>query len=250
MPACASRNARTGTLPLVWASEEPEATLGAYVQTYLKEDIQAEALVRNLPGFARFLPIAGLFHGQVLNVAGVARDAGVSRTTVDGFVEILEDTLIATRLPAFEARLRVRERRHPKLYFFDPGVARALCRRRGAVVGAERGALFEGFVYGMLRAIQSYDDVFDAVAYWSPAEARDTEVDFVISRGAERIAIEAKAGRAVHERDFRGLRAIADLPGLSRRVMVYGGDAVLRTQDGIEVWPVTTLAEALRDGRL
>src|SRR5262249_34453636 len=113
------RALRHGTLPLVWDSPEPAETLKAYVQTYLREEIQAEAVLRNLPGFARFLPIAGLMHGQTLNVASLARDAGVARQTVAGFVEILEDTLLATTLGAFEARLRVRERRHRKLYLFD-----------------------------------------------------------------------------------------------------------------------------------
>ena len=121
-----------GTLPLVVAADSPTETLAAYVQTYLKQEIQAEAIVRNLPGFARFLPIAALFHGQALNVASLARDAGVSRTTVDGYVEILEDTLLATRLAAFEGKLRVRERKHPKLFFVDPGVVRALKHQLGA----------------------------------------------------------------------------------------------------------------------
>jgi predicted AAA+ superfamily ATPase len=125
------RALRLGTLPLVWSAPEPEATLEAYALTYLKQEIQAEALARNLAGFARFLPIAALFHGQVLNTSGLARDAGVSRTTVHGYLEILVDTLVATLLPAFEAKLRVRERRHSKLYLVDPGIVRALGRSRG-----------------------------------------------------------------------------------------------------------------------
>ncbi|RLB55802.1 MAG: ATP-binding protein, partial [Deltaproteobacteria bacterium] len=83
---------RFGSLPVVLASEQPQETLSAYARLYLKEEIQAEALVRNLPGFARFLPVASLFHAQVLNVSGLARDAGVSRTTVTGYLQILEDT--------------------------------------------------------------------------------------------------------------------------------------------------------------
>src|SRR5690606_9876939 len=82
------------------------------------------ALVRNLPAFLRFLPVAGLFHGQVLNISGLARDAATSRTTIEGYIGILEDTLLAARVPAFESRLRARERRHPKLYWVDPGLVR------------------------------------------------------------------------------------------------------------------------------
>ena len=130
-----------GTIPLVWVSDERREVLGSYVQLYLREEIRAEALVRNLPGFARFLPIAALCHGQVVNISGLARDCGVARTTVQGYLDILEDTLLAFRLPAFEARLRVRERRHPKLYWVDPGLVRAVKRQRGPVAPEERGAL-------------------------------------------------------------------------------------------------------------
>ena len=118
----------------------------SYVQLYLKEEIQAEALVRNLPGFARFLPVAALFHGQVLNVAGLARDAGVARTTIAGYLEILADTHLAWLVPGFEARLRVKERQHPKLYWVDPGVVRAMRRDRHVPTAAERGPLFEGWL--------------------------------------------------------------------------------------------------------
>jgi predicted AAA+ superfamily ATPase len=88
-----------GTLPVVWQAPSRKDALLAYARMYLREEIQAEATVRNLPGFARFLPIAALFHGQVLNAGGVARDAGVSRSTVLGYLDVLEDTLIAFRLP-------------------------------------------------------------------------------------------------------------------------------------------------------
>ena len=110
---------RYGSLPIVWDSTAKQETLSAYAQLYLKEEIQAEALVRNLPGFARFLPIAALFHGQTVNVTNIAREAGVARTTVTGYLDILEETLLCFRLPAYEAKLRVRERRLPKWYWFN-----------------------------------------------------------------------------------------------------------------------------------
>ena len=100
---------------------------------------RAEALVCNLRGFARFLPIAALFNAQTINVAAIARAAGVARTTVEGYLDILEDTLLTFRLPAFEARLRVRERKLPKLYWVDAGVVRAVKRQLGEVAAEERG---------------------------------------------------------------------------------------------------------------
>ena len=133
------RALRFGTVPLIWTNEAPAQALEAYAQLYLREEIRAEALVRNLRGFARFLPIAALFNAQTINVAGIARAAGVARATVEGYLDILEDTLLTFRLPAFEARLRVRERKLPKLHWVDAGVVRAVKRQLGAVAAEERG---------------------------------------------------------------------------------------------------------------
>ncbi len=239
-----------GSVPIVWSSDGPRETLKAYVQTYLREEVQAEALVRNLAGFARFLPIAALFHGQVMNVSAVARDAGVSRTTVVGFLEVLEETLLAFWLPAFEARLRVRERRHPKLYWIDPGLVRAVKKQLGPVIQEERGTLFEGWLATLLRAYGDYRELFDDMYYWAPGEAEHTEVDFLLQRRNAFVAIEAKATRRLRTDAFRGLRAVADLKGLRRRVLVYLGADVLRTEDGIDVWPVATLLEKLQHDSL
>ena len=169
-----------GLVPIVWDAPDRSETLSAYAQLYLKEEIQAEALVRNLPGFARFLPVAALCHGQTLNVSNVARDAGVARATVEGYLDILEETLLCFRLPGFEARLRVRERKLPKWYWCDSGVVRAMKRASGDVLPEERGALFEGLVAQTLRAYRDYRQSFDEFFYWSPAESRTTEVDFIL----------------------------------------------------------------------
>ncbi len=239
-----------GSLPVIWQAPSRGDALAAYVQMYLKEEIQAEALVRNLPGFARFLPIAALFHGQVLNVAGLARDAEVSRMTVAGYLEILEDTLLAFRLPAYEARLRVRERRHPKLYWIDAGIVRALKRQLAAPTAEEVGPLFEGWIANLLRIHNDYDGVFDEWYYWAPSGAARTEVDFLLRRGREWLALEAKSATRPGPDELRGLRALEDLKGLRRRVLVQRGPRPQRTADGIEIWPVTTFLEALAHRRL
>jgi len=236
---------RVGALPLVLGSASPEETLRAYVQLYLREEIKGEALVRNLPGFARFLPVAGLFHGQLLNVAGIARDAGVARTTVEGYLGVLEDTLLARRLPAYEARLRVRERKHPKLYWTDPGVARAAKGARGPVAPEEVGPLLEGWVHTLLCTYMAERELAEEIAYWAPAESKQLEVDFVLRRGSELCALEVKTGRRVHSGQMAGLRAIGELPGLRRRVLIHRGDRPTRTEDGIDAWPIETFLEAL-----
>ncbi len=217
---------------------------------YLKEEIQAEALVRNLPGFARFLPIAALFHGQTLNVASLARDAEVSRATVAGYVEILEDTLLAFRVPAFEGKMRVRERRHPKLYWVDAGIVRAVKRQLGPPSTEELGALFEGWIANLLRIRNDYRPFFDEWYYWAPAEAARTEVDFLLKHGREWTAVEAKSGTQAGPDKLRGLRAIAGLKGLRRRILVHRGPRRLLTSDGIEIWPVRALLAALEDDSL
>jgi predicted AAA+ superfamily ATPase len=236
---------RFGTLPVIWTAPDRGDALAAYAQMYLKEEVQAEALVRNLPGFARFLPVAGLFHGQVINVAGLARDAGTARTTVASYLEILEDTLLAYRLPAYETKLRVRERRHPKLYWVDPGLPRAMKRQVGPLTAEERGPLFEGFIAGLLRAYRDYRGLFEDWGYWAPGKGSSIEVDFVLRRGKSLLALEARSGSKIFEADLRGLRAIADLPAIVRRLVVYRGERRQKTSDGIEILPVRSLLAEL-----
>lgn len=238
-----------GTIPLIWVSDERREALESYTQLYLREEIRGEAVVRNLAGFVRFLPIAALMHAQLVNAAGIARDAGVARSTVNGYLEILEDTLVATRLPALDTNLRVRERRRPKLYWVDPGLVRAIKRRLGTVASEERGALFEGWVFGTLRAHAEHHHLYDDIAYWAPAQSQ-TEVDFVLTRDGRHLAIEVKAARRYHTSMVKGLRAIAELAGLTRRILVYTGPYAFRTNDGIEVWPLTTFHEAIAEDRL
>ena len=236
---------RCGSIPLVWTAEDRREVLESYTQLYLREEIRAEAVVRNLPGFVRFLPVAALLHGQTLNVTGIARDAGVARTTVSGYLDVLEDTLLTWRLPAYEAKLRVRERRRPKLYWVDPGLVRAVKRQFGPVSMEERGALFEGWILSLLRAHAEEQPVFDDIYYWAPVESR-TEVDFLLTRDTEYLAIEAKAASRYNTGLLKGLRAVRDLPRLGRRVLVYDGDRAFRTEDDIDVWPVNRFLEALQ----
>jgi len=241
---------RYGTLPVVWSAPDRGEALAAYAQLYLKEEVQAEALVRNLPGFARFLPVAALCHAEVINVSGIARDAGAARTTVVSYLEILEDTLLAFRLPAFEARLRVRERRHPKLYWADPGLPRAMKRQLGPPTAEERGHLFEGWVACLLRADRDYRGSFDDWGYWAAGKGSSVEVDFILRRGAELVAIEVRSGEKLFEADLRGLRAVADLAGVARRVVVFRGKRRQRTADGIDILPVAAFLAELRDSSL
>jgi len=239
-----------GSIPLIWTASDRRTALEAYVQMYLREEIKAEALVRNLPGFVRFLPIAALFHGQVVNVSAIARDSGTARTTVNGYLEILEDTLLVHRLPAYEARLRVRERKHPKLYWVDPGLVRAAKRQFGPPSAEERGPLLEGWVFTLIRTHAQESSLLDDMFYWAPVQAKRVEVDFLLRRGSEFLALEVKSQSRFSEPLLSGLRAMSELPNLVRRILVYTGSRKLMTPDGIEVWPIEALLYALEVDRL
>jgi predicted AAA+ superfamily ATPase len=233
------KSLRHGCIPLVITSEDPQDTLRAYAETYLKEEIQAEAIVRNLPGFARFLKVAALFHGQEIDATHLARDAQVARTTVQGYLEILQDTLIAEPLSAFEAKLRTRERRHNKLYFFDPGVVRALKGYKGAVTLEEKGALLEGLVHQWLRAHQSYHELFDSIHYWASGHSDSrVEVDFVLMQGKKIHGVEVKATHRLRPEHFRGLKAFSELKSVGDTYLLYTGTRSFKTDDGIHVMPV------------
>ncbi len=238
-----------GSIPVVWAATDRVATLESYVQLYLREEIRAEALVRNLPSFARFLSVTALFHGQTVNVSSIARDSGAARSTVTGYLDILEDTLLIHRLPAFESKLRVRERRLPKLYWVDPGVIRAAKRRLGPLGPEETGALFEGYVLTMLRAHQEQSRIFEELTFWSPHQS-NVEVDFLLRRGDEFVAIEVKAANRFSRSQLQGLLAIGEMQEIVRRILVYRGKHRLMTPEGIEVLPLEELSAELVFDRL
>jgi predicted AAA+ superfamily ATPase len=236
---------RYGLLPIVYDSTSREETLAAYAQLYLKEEIQAEALVRNLPGFARFLPLAALFHGQTVNVTNIAREAGVARTTVTGYLDILEETHMCFRLPAYEGKLRVRERKMPKWYWCDPGIVRVMKRTKGSLVPEERGPLFEGMLAQLIRAYKDYSGICDEMYHWASAGGSKTEVDFLLARGSDLVAIKAKSGNTFTDSWCKGLRAVEKLKGLRRRIIVYPKGPALRTKDDIEVLPFQDFAALL-----
>ena len=239
-----------GLLPIIWNSSEKSEVLSSYTHLYLKEEIQAEALVRNLQGFARFLPIAALFHGQTLNFTNIASEIGVTRTTVGGYLDILEETLLCFRLPAYEAKLRARERKLPKLYWCDPGIVRSMKKSTGFITPEEKGALFEGLVAQLLRAYRDYRNLFDDFFYWAPVAKTETEVDFLLSRGKDFVAIEVKSGNTYSESWCKGLRAIAKLRNLKRRIIVYPRGPLLQSRDGIEIMPFEFFADMLANGTL
>ncbi len=242
---------RFGGLPLV-RNERAHAAridlLEAYVETYLTQEIRAEALVRSLESFTRFLEVAALANAQVTNVASLARDSAVARPTVQGYFEVLVDTLIGAWLPAWRARAKVKEVSHPKFYLFDTGVVRALSRRlREPLEGAERGMLLETLVFHELRAQIAYSGCGGELSYYRTPSG--TEIDFVWRRGRLSVGIEVKAGTRWRPEYARALAQLHGAGIVTDCWGVYLGDAPL--QDGpVRVLPLPMFLRELSAGRV
>jgi len=203
------RTLRLGSLPAVVTSSESEAVdlLRAYAETYLREEVQAEALVRNLGGFARFLEIAAAQSGDILNFSAVGRDASLATRTVQEYYQILEDTLIGYRLEPWRKSPRARLVGHPRFYLFDTGVTNALNRRLGASLDPVlAGRLFEQWI--VLEVVRTLDYLGSEarIFYWRTNTG--AEVDLVIEKhGRLVLAAEIKAGKRIAGANLSGLRS-------------------------------------------
>lgn len=238
-----------GMLPLAVESARPRGFLKAYVETYLREEVQAEALVRQIGGYARFLEVAARVNAQVVNVSAIARDAAVARPTVQDYFQILVDTLIASWLPAWRAKKSVKQVLHPKLYFFDCGVARHLAGYGHLPLHPEeRGFLFETLFLHELRAHLHYGDLDYPVFYWRTREG--AEVDFVVETPRGPVAIEVKSTERWDARFNAGLaRFRAEHPKLRAAFGVYCGERALRDGD-LRVLPWRRFLEELAAGAI
>ena len=229
-----------GMVPLIRFAGDPAATLSTYIDVYLNEEVKAEGLVREAGAFARFLTAISFSHGNLLNSAAVSRECEVERRTVDRFVEVLEDLLLAIRVPVFTRRARRELVAHRKLYLFDAGVFRSL-RPMGPLDRPEEvgGPALEGLVLQHLRAWCDYTGK-GAISYWRTRHG--VEVDFIVYGEGVFLAIEVKNSLRIRSEDFRSLNAFgADYPEATL-VWLYRGDR--RERHG-RVWCIP-VEEALR----
>lgn len=211
-----------GLVPLVWDARDPASTLRAYAGLYLREEVQAEALVRDVGAFARFLEAISFSHGSTLNLAQVARECQVGRKTVEGYLGILEDLLLAYRLPVFTRRAKRHLVAHDKFFYFDTGVYRSL-RPTGPLDRPEEieGPALEGLVAQHLRAWIAYRARDNRLYYWRTKSG--SEVDFVVYGEDVFWAIEVKRAGNVHNKDLRPLRAFReDYPEASVCLLYLG----------------------------
>lgn len=226
---------RVGMIPLVLNSVEPTATLQAYVDRYLREEVQMEGLTRNIGNFSRFLEAVSFSHGAVLSISNVARECQVERKVVEGYIGILEDLLLAYRIPVFTKRAKRATVSHPKFYFFDAGVFNTL-RPSGPLDRPEEkaGAALEGLVAQHLRAWIDYRHPGGELYYWRTSAG--SEVDFVVYGQDLFWAIEVKNAATLHPQDLRALRTFgADYPEAERFLVYRGRERLLR--DGITIVP-------------
>jgi len=231
-----------GYLPAIYQGEQPDRMLAAYVGDYLREEVAAEGLVRNLPVFSSFLTAAALGDGELINVANIARECGVSKPTVAGYFGILEDTLLGRWLPGYTKRPKRRVVAAPKFYFSDVGVVNHLAKRGVLQSGAELfGKAFENWVFHELVTTSAYGNTPVDLAYWRLASG--IEVDFIIGNMA--VAIEAKATTRVTSDHLRGLRHLHEDHPRARRVLVCQEPRRRTTDDGIEILPVKAFVEML-----
>ena len=225
-----------GFLPGLFNTEDPESFLNAYLQTYLKEEINQEARVRDLGAFARFLEVASLCQGTVMNMSNVAREVGVHRKVVENYFSILEDLMIAYQIPVFSKRASRRLIRHRKFYFFDAGVYSVL-RPKGPLDTPEEkeGVGLETLVLQELKALNEYLGRNYSIFYWK--STTNLEVDFVLYGEHGLKAIEVKRTAYLNPKDLRGMKAfLKDYPKAEARIF-YGGKR--RLYEGkIEVIPV------------
>lgn len=226
------RSLRIGNLPgIYFDTEESDDILSSYVETYLREEIRQEALVRDLGGFARFLDIAALMSGHWLNYSKIASDIEIPKETIRRHVSLLEDTLIGYRLPSFALKVNRRISQRDRLFLFDVGVRNAILGiHRRILTPDQRGPIFEHWFILQVVALQrAFKKEWHLSSYRSES---GVEVDLVIDTGDSLLAIEIKCGKVATASEFRGLRSLAEAVGTKRkrciRWLVFQGAAAQR----------------------
>lgn len=236
-----------GSVPLIVSADAPIEALNAYITSYINEEVQTEALTRNIENFYRFLEAISFSHAALLNKTNVARECQVSRKVVESYVNILYDLLLAFQLPIFTKRAKRALVAHSKFYLFDAGVFRVL-RPSGPLDRPEEidGAGLEGLVAQNLRAWIDYRNERTKLYFWRTQGG--TEVDFVLYGNAEFYAIEVKNSHRIENKDVRGLKTFQkDYPEAST-ILLYRGQVPLGV-NGVTCLPVETFLKHLTPDR-
>jgi predicted AAA+ superfamily ATPase len=219
-----------GMLPLIHQSTDPQDALQAYISLYLHEEIQAEGLTRNLENFSRFLETVSFSHGALLNITNIARECGIKRKTVENYIGILDDLLLAFQLPVFSNRAQRELSVHPKFYLFDAGVFRAL-RPKGVLDRIEEidGAALEGLVAQHLRAWNDYSTEKCTLSFWRTRSG--VEIDFIVYGPNKFWAIEVKNSRNIYSQDTKSLETFLQDYPMAKALLLYRGNERIRQKN-------------------
>lgn len=222
-----------GSLPAIYNSEIPEKELLSYVGTYLREEIQAEGLVRRLEPFSEFLDIAGLSNTEVVNYTNIASDLGVSAKTVKEYYLILQDTMMGELLPPYSKTTKRKAIATPKFFFFDVGVANILGKRQNVVPKTDVfGKCFEHFIYTELRAFLSYTNDRRELTFWRSRHGQ--EVDFIIG---DDVAIEVKATAVAKPKHLRQIKKLSEEIEFKHRIIVSLDESPRMMEENFLVLP-------------
>lgn len=240
------RALNNGLLPRHYLVENSELLGRSYVGDYLKEEIAAEALTRNIPAFAKFLEVSSFSNGEIVNFINIARECGVSGPTVKEYFQILEDTLLARFVPAFQKRPKRRVIQAPKFYLFDVGIAGILLKRENITVGNEIfGRAFEHFIFQEIIAHSHYSGLSYPVTYWRTTSG--LEVDFIL--GDREVALEVKGSKEVQSHHMRGIKAFSE-EYKPKKAIVVSLDVRPRKVGNITIMPWQKFLDDLWDGEI
>ncbi len=219
-----------GLVPLIVSSDNPVETLNTYVALYLNEEVKMEGLVRNIGNFSRFLEVISFSNGSLLNISEIARESQVGRKAVEGYISILEDILLAYKLPVFSKRAKRQLIAHPKFYFFDVGIYRSI-RPSGPLDSPHEidGIALENLVLQHLVSWNAYNGNVNKLYYWRTKAG--LEVDFIIYGPETLTAIEVKNTAAIRSNDLKGLKSFkVDYPS-ANCLFLYRGDEKLKIDE-------------------
>jgi predicted AAA+ superfamily ATPase len=216
------KSVQYGMLPEVWTSSDPAEFLEGYLQVYVDQEVRLEGLVRNIEDFSRFLEAASLSQGSILNISNVSSDCSVPRKTVQTYFEILEDLLLAYRIPVFQKKSKRELIKHNKFYFFDCGLFQTI--RPKGILDADseiNGAALETLVLSHLKAVNDLCSLKYDLFFWHTKN--HLEVDFILYGEKGLIAIEVKSSSSIREGDLHGLQCFKEDYPRAKLLFIYGG---------------------------
>lgn len=240
------RALQNGTIPRHYAVQNARNRIKAYVDLYLKEEIIEEATIRNINNFERFMEVAAICNGEIINYENIATDCGVSANTIKSYFQILYDSLIGIELPAYRKVVKRKLFQASKFYYFDIGIVNNLLGRHRLQPGTpEYGHAFEHFIVQEIIAHNGYFNSDEKVSYWRTYDG--DEVDIVL--GDARVAIEIKSAEEVQSKHIKGLKRFSKEYPTGRLILV-SRDKITRVSEGVELFHISDFLEELWEGRI